>query len=817
MMIRKMLREIRSNFGQFLSLFVLAILATFMFSCFRSSNLGAYKALDALNENTNVADGWIYGESFDQDALNKIVNIDEIKEAQLRTCLKGKTVDFNQAQVDLYLENENIVSKPYVIEGEEFNPNDTEHVWISNEFAKAWDIQLNDAFTFSYDGVEITKTIAGFINSSEYVYMIADDDVDVNFKNITYVYMSYDAFPVKECMEHLIKTGKITMDDINDNSSVLSALGIPNSYISKDLLLMGFHMLSDEDIKDMMPYTQIVFTSDVEDVLSLEDKIKDALNGEYAVFIDQSSVAGITVFQDELAQHDQFAYIFSVIFVLIAVLVIMTTMSRMVEKQRVQIGTLNALGYATWKIRLHYMSYSFVISLLGSIVGFLFGVYIAGNAFNDIFKTMYTVPGWTSTYDLPCVLMIFVITLCCTFSSYFSCRKLLKVHPSVALRPAAPKSGKSCIFEKMPFWDRLGFYSQYNLRDISRAKLRAFMGVFGTACGMLILVAGIACTTTMTNISSWAFDKLYNYSYSVSFNEDISLQQADEFADTYDGELVMMDSIEISKEKEATSDSKKVTTLTVTEGKNIYGITDVDQNNIEIEKGTVAITSKLAKSMDISVGDTIYWHIYTENTWYDTKVGCINRTPNGVGITMLRSDFEKTDNKFEPSILYTEKDPSVLKENDYVSSIHDLSDIQQAFDATMEMVWMMIYVCIACAIILIIVVLYNSGNLSFNERIKELATLKVMGFESKQIRRLLSLQNLWLSMIGIVLGAPFGRMVLQWMFDSNGDSFDYPCSASFKDYFISFIIVLGVSVSVSFMFSKRIKKIDMVEVLKGIE
>ena len=124
---------------------------------------------------------------------------------------------------------------------------------------------------------------------------------------------------------------------------------------------------------------------------------------------------------------------------------------------------------------------------------------------------------------------------------------------------------------------------------------------------------------------------------------------------------------------------------------------------------------------------------------------------------------------------------------------------------------------VAFAILLTVVVLYNSGNLSFNERIQEFATLKVLGFKTSQIRYLLTLQNLWLSVIGILLGAPFAKVILQYMFDSNGDSYDYEAVIASGDYFLGAIVVLLVSVLVSFLFSKKIKKLDMVEILKGME
>ena len=184
---------------------------------------------------------------------------------------------------------------------------------------------------------------------------------------------------------------------------------------------------------------------------------------------------------------------------------------------------------------------------------------------------------------------------------------------------------------------------------------------------------------------------------------------------------------------------------------------------------------------------------------------------------MLRDDYEATDAGYLPSLLYTSSDSVDAQDQPGILAVHDDKDLKESFDIMMEMIYAMLFVFVVFATILPIVVLYNCGNLSFHERVKEFATLKVLGFTTKKIRKLLSLQNLWLSIIGVFLGAPFGKVMLQYMFDSNGDSMDYPVSAGFLVYLVSGLFVMIVSVLVSYMFNKRIKKLDMVEILKGIE
>ncbi len=770
MLVRKMTREIRKNLGQFLSLFVLSFLAVSLFACMKASNISAYNKLSDLREETNCADGWIFSENFSSEDISSVNALTNITSAQRRLHFTATAEGFDQAQLEVYGLEEDLVSRPYYVTGKELDLTSKDGIWISESFAKEWDLKAGDTFSFSAYGQVLTKKIEGTIVSPEYQYLKADKDLDIVAKNIAIIYM-----PVEGLKEYFS--------------------AIPGG----------------------IPFNELIFTTSRENVKSLESSLDKALNGNYAVICDRDDMPGIRIMKDELAQHDQFAITFPVVFLAIAVLVIMTTMNRMIANQRTQIGTLRALGMKKSKIILHYLSYSFIVSLLGSVAGLFVGTYLFGEGIAMIFRAWYLIPGWTVEMDASLLLVAGLIVLGCTLATYLSCRKVMNVHPAASLRPAAPKSGKNTVLEKLPFWSKLGFSTQYNLRDITRSKLRSFMGVFGTAAGMMIMVAAMASITTIQDASSWTFDKIQNFKNEIDFSDDITLDQAEKYKEEYGGELIQTSAIEIAKEPHADSSRKTTTSLMVTEGENYYRLTDTDQKLTELTPGTCAVTMKLARSLDIHEGDTIYWHLYEKNTWYEAKVGLINRHPNFSGITMLRADYEASGAEYRPTLLYSSSSSIVETDQNGILAVHDDNDLKESFDIMMEMIYAMLFVFVAFATVLPIVVLYNCGNLSFHERVKEFATLKVLGFTTKKIRKLLSLQNLWLSIVGLFLGAPFGKIMLQYMFDSNGDSMDYPVSAGFLTYLVSGLFVMIVSVLVSYMFNKRIKKLDMVETLKGIE
>ncbi|MBQ8922387.1 MAG: ABC transporter permease [Oscillospiraceae bacterium] len=761
---RKMLRDVRANFAQFFSIMLLSLVAMWCYTGFQANVIGGNKARKAFEADADFADGWIYGADFSAEQEQKIKEIDGITRVQRRTEVLGKADEaYNTAEMYCYFQSSADVTVPRTVEGADFRPDDPDGIWLFSRFAEAWDIKVGDRFTVHVMGLDIEKEIKGLIITPEYEFACASSDTDTDFHNIGFVYLSQNVLP-----------------------------------------------------EELRASNEIIYTCKGK-ALSYEQQIAAALGDDYAYLGDRNSIRGWYQLSDELAQHDSFSYIFSFVFVAIAMLVIITTMKRMIAQQRTQIGTLNALGMKRSKIMLHYLSFSFLLSVIGCVLGIVLGLLTLGRLMVNMFSQFYTILDWHPGFSYMSILVAAVLVLICTGTSYLSCKKILKIHPSEALRPPAAKSAKPCIFEKLPFWNRLGFSARYNLRDISRSKMRAFMGVFGTCMGMMIMELGIGAYDTVDYVREWYFHDIQNYEYQVLLNDSCTPEQAEALKQEIGGELIAMDAISIAAEPHPTSDGILSCRLAVTEGEQLYCVSDVDLNTKPIPAGTVALTMKQARKLGLSEGDTVYWKTASGSKWNANRIGLISRHPNITGITMLREDYEAADMTFRPVMLVSKNNCENAADKDCVSAVHSMKDLIAAFDKMMEIMNLLVYFMVGFSILLIVIVLYNSGNLSFNEREKEFATLKVLGFRSGAIRRLLSTQNLWLSVLGVICGLPLGQVPLQAMMDSNGDAIDWPCYISPVTYLIAAVFVMTVSVLVSFLFSKRIRKIDMVEVLKGME
>lgn len=782
MLFRKMLRDYKANFGAFFSVFLLAALAMALFCTFEGHVLSQKVARENYHKECNLSDVWMYGEGFSDDELDTVRNLDFVKDAQLRMSVTGSAPDCDGAQVDIYLERENLVDTPYYISGEPFDPTDTDGIWLANAFARLRNIKVGDDFTIEYNGITFTREVKGLVESAEYEFREADGDADVYLENIAIVYMSYDAFPIRDYINHMVDK------------------------------------ISDEKLAKIMPYTQMIIVTTDGGGLAHEEALAESIDHDYSAIVDRKSIPGLARLDSELEQHQSFSYLFVIIFVGIAILVIATSMGRMVEQQRTQIGTMNALGLKRHKIMLHYISFSFVVSVVGVVLGLLVGTLWGSPAVIGMFANWYIVPGLHSVFHPMYLIIAAGIVAVCVLASYISCRKLLRIKPAEALRPAAPKKGKKCIFERLPFWKKLSFTSQYNLRDISRAKLRSFMCVIGTAVGMLLMIYAVGCNELLGSMIEINFNRVTVGEYQIKFSEDAKTEDADAMAEELDGEVVMVNQVEVAKKKNAPADEKKKETITVLEGKNLYNILDLNNQIKELTPGTIGISRKLAEDLHVEKGDTIYWHLYSKNTWYEAEVGTIYRSLESQGIAYLREDYEKTGAEYTPGFLMTnERAVEDKADLSYVTGVNSKSEMQAAYENSMSVINMMVVMMAVFSILMIVVVLYNSGVLSFHERVKEFATLKVLGLRSSKIRKILSIQNLWLSIIGILIGAPLGNVSLNAMINTNGENFDYNLSLAPVDYIIAGILVMIISMLVSFMFSKRIRSLNMVETLKGVE
>ena len=491
-------------------------------------------------------------------------------------------------------------------------------------------------------------------------------------------------------------------------------------------------------------------------------------------------------------------------------LILLTTMRRIITHQRTQIGILKACGFKNSSIILHYLSYGFWLVLTGSILGLILGPMILPQLFYPSMSATYKLPSWNSAWSMSFLYVAALMVIMSLAVSYFSVKGISDEKPADTIRPKVPKVSSSGFIEKLGLWKHFSFNIRWNYRDAKRNKFRALMTIVGVMGCSALLVCAFGMYDGMNDLKEWEYTQINHYDSKLVIEEDTAQSQIDDIADKVNGDEIMESAIEIESDS-----AKKSGSLLVLNETDLITPTDYDRNHVEINDGDVSISEKMAKMLDVDVGDTVRWHIMGSDKWIDTKIDKIHADPVSQGFIMSADKLEDLDLNYTPTSVITSE--HVTEDYDGVKATNSMKNMTSSWDELTESMWLLIYILIFFAGLLAIVVLYNLGLLSFTEIEREIATLKVLGFKTGALRKLLLTQNLWFTAIGFVLGLPVGYYILAIMWESSGDSFYILPSISPTNFLLTLAITFALSIMVNLMFSRKIKKLDMVESLKGVE
>ena len=748
---KKMLRDIKINKTQFISIFLMAFLGIFAFCGVCGEYYGLEQTSSDFYSETNLADGWIYNTTITDDALDKINNFTTDSEKQLVVQSVGNFS--NNPDITLHFVEDNEISKFHVSEGEDFNLSDDSGVWLDKRFADAQNLSIGDNISFTFNGITIEKEIKGIGYSPEYVYEASPTSIIPDFKDMGFAYLSYEAFP---------------------------------SDIQYNVLLVKFNQ-SPDDFKK-----------------SLDDSV------DYLSFTKQSDHVSVAQFNEEMAQHKMIGNVFPIVFILVTFLTLLTTMTRIIAHQRTQIGVLKAVGYKNRTIVFHYMSYGFWLVLAGAILGLILGPMIIPNLFYPTMTARYSLPEWNPGFDISFVVVAGLMVVSSLAVSYFAARNISKENPANTMRPKAPNISSSGTLEKSGLWDKLSFNIRWNYRDAKRNKFRALMAIVGVMGCVALLISAFGMNDSMENLKTWEYDDISHFESKLIIESGASQSDIDSVTDEVNGSQIMEQAIEIKAQG-----NEKTAMLLVLNDTDLISHTDKNGKAINLSNADISLSQKMAESLDVGVGDTIKWHIVGSDDWVECKITNIHGEPLSQGIILSAEKLEDLDLNFTPTSIITSQ--SVDDDYDSIKSISSIDDMVNAWDKMTSSVMMMVSILIFFAVLLAIVVLYNLGILSFTEIEREIATLKVLGFKTGDLRKLLLTQNLVFTAIGFILGIPLGFYLMTLMMDAAGESLYYIPSLTLGNIALSAVITFAVSIAVNLMFSGKIKNLNMVEALKDVE
>ena len=696
---------------------------------------------------------------------------------------EDKTLELN------FIES-NDISEFYVENGISFDKS-KRGIWIDNYYAKSNNLKVGDKIKIKYDKENFEEEVLGLINTPDHVYFVKDEsEIFPTHTDYGIGYLSINEFP-----EHYIKTQ--LMDEFGIREELLLDIFIPD-FNAKDYLVYNYCLI-DVDKTENIDFVKKEIQDNIENAIAVTN-IEDSF-----------SYAG---YQGEIEEGETYVGVFTGLFLFIAILSVITTMTRVVKKQRIQIGTLKALGFSKLKITIHYVGYGFIISLIASIVGLIVGPLVIGKFFLNMEMSYFEMPNAKAAIPPSSFLVaILVIGIICLVT-YLTCRKELRESAAETLRAESIKiKQESLNLTTRGIFKNMGFSSKWNVRDIIRNKIRTITGIVGIAGCTMLIVCAFGMLDTMNSFLDLQFSQLYNFKYKLSLKEDYTDRELKKITTNYGDSTSQTLGVEVSKHGKT-----KTNNIFVDDSKGLVRFVNHNKDFISLNDNGVFITEKLAKNERYNIGDKITWRIYGENKVYETEIVGFDRDPQNQNIKMTRKYLESLGIEYKPDSIYTMQDLSDIKEINGVEIIQDLEKLKVGMSAMLNTMKSIIVLLIVVAAILGSVIIYNLGVLSFTEKQYQFATLKVLGFEDFKIKKIYIKQNNCITYIAIALGLPIGFFITDFIFKmAIADTYDFSAYIRLISYLYGIFGTFIVSICVSKILAKKVNKIDMVTSLKGNE
>lgn len=519
--------------------------------------------------------------------------------------------------------------------------------------------------------------------------------------------------------------------------------------------------------------------------------------------------------------------IFPLVFFAVAILVSLISMNRMVEDDRNEIGTLKSLGFKNKEISTKYLLFSLLSTLIGSLLGIILGCYFIPTLIFNIYGMLFDIPNFKIGFNLKINLLSFGLAiLCIVGTTLITVNKVLKEKPSMLMRPKPPKNGKRVFLEKWKFlWNKLKFSQKVIIRNLFRYKKRALVTIIGIAGCTSLVLCGFGLKDAIVDINEMQYGKTFKFDNMIYVNnlDEEKIQDIVSHKYIKDKTSVELISAKISN----TSINLFVSEDAESLNKVVNLIDRETKENVKLTDNEVIITDKLADLENIKVNDTITL-LDNDNNSYEFKVGYIVDNYIGHYVYVSKNLYESLKYSYKPNIVYTntkelseeEKDElsQALLSNEEIRSITYKDELMESVDNMLKSLDKVVVILIILAALLSFVVLYNLSNININERKREIATLKVLGFYDNEVDIYVTRENIIFTIIGILLGLFLGTFLTEIVIKTvEMDMARFIHEISINSYLYAAIISLIFTIIVDRVTHFALKKIDMIESLKSVE
>ncbi len=762
---KKLYRDMSRAAMQFLSIIALCALGTFAFSALDGTARMTRATLDTYFEENNLADFFItLPGGVDRAALDKAAAVPGVTAVRARASADMETGfgDDVNLSVTAY-DGEMDINIPLLREGALLNPADERGCLVEERFAVAHSLSVGDRIRVKLSGQEYAFLVRGVVVSPEYI--VVSDGLVANPDAYGYILINARAIPSLPLTQIVA-----TMDDGADSDTVRAAI---------------------------------------------ENALPDAL------VVDRASHSSTARANNDAQMFENMTLIFPLLAYAVAALIVMTTLSRMIDNQRMQMGTLSALGFTSGQIKRHYLSYAIAPSLIGAVLGTLIGHYtlpfflwdalIGQNEMPYQLVPPISVPAWIMT-GLSVVMSVLIML--------YSYHKAARETTAALLRAKPPKDGKRILLERItPLWKRFNFNTKMVVRNLMRNKLRTFMSLVGLLCCNMLIITSLGLQDSVTAMSVNYYTKTLSYDVRANLKGEVGTAESYERRlDAGRVECVMEQSVSLRADG-----GTRTVMLNILQDDQMLQNLGEHETFVRLETGTVAVTYKLTKTLSIRLGDTIRLYLPGDDEPLELTVGQIVHNNVSQGVYMNRTTWEaQRKGEFTPTAIQIQG-PGV-RCIAQLDAMDEVDSIDYPADQIQDMLWMLdtlssvFALLTGIALALAFVICYNMGLMNFVERTREYATLKVLGYHQKEIRKLILRENNLISTLGVLLGVAPGIILTDIILHScEPETGYYPGAPTLQSVLIACAITFCFSYMLQLLLTRKVKKIDMVEALKSVE
>jgi putative ABC transport system permease protein len=760
---KKTYRSILDNKRQYAALIVLIAIGITIYLAFDMAVYNLADTVDKYYADYGLTD--LYVTTFESGtAVEDIEALGYALDVEARGFHRGMVlIDNDDVKLDLISQTETL-HELYIDQGT--GDIEDDEILLIQSFAKARDIELGDRLTIQLNGEEHQLTVAGVVLSPEFIYVASEDS------NLL-------PLPKDYCVAYV--SGGFMMEAIGENYANEILVRLEDESQIKTV---------KEDIQDL---DSVLFALGKEDKLSYR-ATEEEIKGEIAM-----------------------AQSMPVLFLFIAAAVMAVLVAKRVEQERTEIGILKAMGYSNGEILFSYIKTTFLIGLVGTLIGMLLGG-LMSREFTKLYTAFFSVPLLVYNFDPKYLLQaIGLSTVFCTGAGVFGAWRVLRLMPQESMRPKPPKKGKRLPFEKTGFYRRMRFINKMTLRNMVRQRGRFYLVLFGVALSFAMLVTPFAFYTLMDDMFVTQYEEVQIIDHDVKFNGFYPQQVVDDLDEDIDGYYEGY--LEMPVEIEYNGEVKMIPAVGLQTGTQIYHLRNLEDEVLTIHEGEIYLSEGFANVLGIEKGSEITVRSYFDDQELTLKVTDIVSQKVGsngyVDMTWLQAEFMEGETLYSGVYVQSDLDRKALEDRGIISGINTVADFVRMYEEFTGLIYISLGAMVVFGGIIAFVVVYVVSIMVINDRRREFASMRVMGFRKHEIFNVVLKENVFASLAGMVLGIP----IAQWMVDFVSQSFSNELYSLSIQLDLSMFLYAG-SLTILFVvlgqliIRHKINRIDFLEALK---